>query len=503
MEIWARNFKSFEQNQTEAFEKIMIDVSTIHFVLNPDLSSKQLNRLCKSISQQGISYSIGFDNFENKSLDNARWLAIVDSYVVINFKKLRNFFTTFQFEENHQLVYFDSSFVSNFRKKLIRRPTPSPERLRGQDYLGSFILVRNDRDFLVNILSSKQYSVTTKLSLGLTAVETNSAIHFPKSVVTEQDSPITDLTQDEVNEFKQVLAEYLDRTGGGHVEEITSKVSFKTHRVLVNEPLVSILIPSRARWETAETGKKSLLLNAINSVLEKTSYQNIEFVVIYDEDAEPEILNELRSKCGNLLKLVKWSHPFDFSGKMNLGAAHSSGVYLLFLNDDVEVISPSWLSSMIALNQLKDVGMVGAFLYYEDGTVQHGGHTIFNGAPTHIGLWADPIVAGKYPGFKVDREVYGVTAACASIEKSLFTQIGGFSSLLPGNFNDVDLNQKVRFLGKSIVIAAGADLFHFESKTRDARVHYYELDVINHRWGHTFIRDEAWPLHPIAVDKWI
>ena len=480
----------------------MMDFSTIHFVLSPELDTKQLKKLSKSISQQGFGYSIGFENFQNKSLGNARWLAIVDAYVVINFKRLLQFINTFQFEENHQLVYFDSSFVSNFRKKLIRRPAPSPERLRGHDFLGSFILVRNDDDFLHNLVVNKPYSVTTKLRLGLAAIETNSAIHIPKAVVTELQTSINDLSLDQINEFKQVLVEYLERTGGGYVEEITSKVSYRTHRLLDNEPLVSLLIPSRARWETDGTGKKSLLLNAINSVLEKTSYQNIEFVVIYDEDAEPEILNELRSKCGNRLKLVKWTHPFDFSGKMNLGAAHSSGEYLLFLNDDVEVISPSWLSSMIALNQLNDVGMVGAFLYYEDGTVQHGGHTIFNGAPTHIGLWADPIVAGKYPGFKVDREVYGVTAACASIEKSLFTQIGGFSSLLPGNFNDVDLNQKVRFKGKSIVIAAEADLFHFESKTRDARVHYYELDVINHRWGHTFLQDETWPLHPVLVNMW-
>lgn len=480
----------------------MFDFSTVHFVLNPEINTKQLNRLSKSISKKGFNYSIGFDNLPNKSLVEAQWFAIVDSELDINFKGLLNFFSTFQFEERHRLVYFDSSFVSHFRKKLIRRPAPSPERLRGQDYLGRMILVKNDNDFFQNTLFSKPYSVTTKLRLGLTAMETDSAVHVPESFVTELDIPIHDLSHDQVNEFKQVLADYLDRTGGGQVEEITSMVSFKTRRELANEPLVSILIPSRARWETDQTGNKSLLLNAVKSVLAKTRYQNFEFVVIYDEDAEIEILNELRKICGERLRLVKWSQPFDFSGKMNLGAAHSTGDFLLFLNDDVEVISPNWLGSMIALNQIKDVGMVGAFLYYEDGTVQHGGHTVFNGAPTHIGLWADPKVAGKYPGFKVDREVYGVTAACASIEKSLFNQIGGFSTLLPGNFNDVDLNQKVRFKGKSVVISAEADLFHFESKTRDARVHYYELDVINHRWGHTFLQDKAWPHHPIFPNKW-
>lgn len=480
----------------------MVESETVHFLISSDINPVQLSRLTKSISRQRYTFSVGFQNPDGEIFSSAKWLVLVDTAVIINFGELRAALLRLNDDNQTQFVYFNSSYISGLRKKQILRPGPSPERLRSQDYLGDFVIVKNDPAYFHAATLGGASGSATKLALGLSAVESKSAMLFPQSICIETELQKTSLSSEQISDFTIVLNSYLSRTGGGRVNAINSRTNFNTSRELKYSPLVSVIIPSRAKWDSEGGSKYSLLLNVIQSVLTRTTYSNIEFVVVYDQDPDQAIIVNLKNLAGDKLKLVEWKKPFDFSGKMNLGAAHSNGEYLLFLNDDVEVISPGWLASMLSLNQLEEVGMVGAFLYYEDGTVQHGGHTVFNGAPTHIGLWANSDEANQYPGFKIDREVYGVTAACSMMKKDLFNQIGGFSSLLPGNFNDVDINQKVRFEGKSILISADAELYHFESKTRDATVHFYELDVIQHRWGHTFINDCLWPYHPISTNSW-
>lgn len=481
----------------------MVESETVHFLISSDIDAVQLRRLTKSISRQRYTFSVGFQNLGGEEISSAKWLALVDSEITINFRELRAALFKLNDDFQTQFVYFNSSYISGLRKKIIRRPGPSLERLRSQDYLGDFVLVKNDPAYILAATLEGTSGSATKLALGLAAIESKTALLLTRSICAEPSQVDKFISPAQSAEFEKVLNSFLLRTGGGEIEKVNSRFSFKTKRKIKSNPLVSILIPTRARWDLESGQKTSLLLKAVRSVLEKTTYLNFELVVIFDHDPDLDLLQELETLAGEKLKLVEWSQPFDFSAKMNLGVAHSKGEYVLFLNDDVEVINPKWLDSMLALNQLKGVGMVGAFLYYEDLTIQHGGHTVLNGAPTHIGLWANSETAENYPGFKIDREVYGVTAACSMMPKQLFEQIGGFTSLLPGNFNDVDINQKIRFVGYSVLISADAELFHYESKTRDATVHYYELDVINHRWGHTFYADIHWPLHPIEVNKWV
>jgi GT2 family glycosyltransferase len=137
-------------------------------------------------------------------------------------------------------------------------------------------------------------------------------------------------------------------------------------------------------------------------------------------------------------------------------------------------------------------------LYYEDDTIQHAGHAYYQGSPTHIGLGLPRGSKGPNSSFLVDRKVSGVTAACALMPRHVFMEAGGFSALLPGNFNDVDLCLKVGSLGNDIYWTPNAELYHYESKTRDAHVHYYELDVIEQRWGLKLDDSRFWRVHPFS-----
>lgn len=248
-------------------------------------------------------------------------------------------------------------------------------------------------------------------------------------------------------------------------------------------PLVSVIIPSRELAFSSVQGDNSFLGRCLTSVAEKTSYPNYEIVLVLDEKASKKALEHLDKIFTTKVTIVDWTMPFNFSSKINEGVLHSRGDYVLFLNDDTEVISHHWIEEMVSACQEPEVGMVGAELFFEDGTVQHAGIYYAGGDPRHLnyGNRGNPVEIK--PQQVTNWEVSGATAACALMRKQDFFEVGGFTSLLPSNFNDVDLSMKLNFFGKKILVTNGARLFHFESKTRVSHVHYYERDVIERRWG--------------------
>ena len=84
------------------------------------------------------------------------------------------------------------------------------------------------------------------------------------------------------------------------------------------------------------------------------------------------------------IHLICWKKEFNYSAINNYGVRHAKGDYLLFLNNDVTVITPGWIKEMLGVCQRKDVGIVGARLYYEDDTIQHAGVVLgFGGIAGH------------------------------------------------------------------------------------------------------------------------
>lgn len=262
---------------------------------------------------------------------------------------------------------------------------------------------------------------------------------------------------------------------------ITNKVS--AHMSSSNMPLVSIIIPSRELTFAQEVIAGSYLARCLSSIAEKTSYPNFEIVLVLDSPASVETQKQLNRMFNNTVKLIDWPHPFNFSSKINEGVLHARGDLVLFLNDDTEVISHRWIEEMVSVFNDPEVGMVGAELFFEDGTIQHAGILFAHGDPRHVnyGLKGHPTELDQHD---VENWVVGgATAACALMKKQDFMEVGGFTSLLPANFNDVDLSLKLSFVGKKILVTNGAKLYHFESKTRVSHVHYFERDVIERRWG--------------------
>jgi GT2 family glycosyltransferase len=197
--------------------------------------------------------------------------------------------------------------------------------------------------------------------------------------------------------------------------------------------------------------------------------------------------------------VVPFSGAFNFSAKINSGVVAAAGDLLLLLNDDVEILAPDWIETMVALAVADDVGMVGAKLLYEDGTVQHLGHLYERGDVTHVAAGAPADWPGPVGDLLVEREVSGVTAACALLRRSVYEEVGGMSGALPINFNDVDLSLKITGAGYRILVTPFAVLHHFESKSRERSVASHEVLALRRRWDHRLVVDPFWRHDPGEV----
>ena len=150
-----------------------------------------------------------------------------------------------------------------------------------------------------------------------------------------------------------------------------------------------------------------------------------------------------------------------------VGAKEARGEYLLFLNNDKEMIGNDCIKEMLSYCMREDVGAVGARMYYEDGTLQHGGVIIgLGGVAGHAFLGIDGDSPGYFARAQVVHDLSAVTAACMMMKKRVYEEVGGFDSKFAVAFNDVDLCLKIRKAGYLIVYDPYAELIHYESKSR-------------------------------------
>ena len=393
------------------------------------------------------------------------------------------------------IVYTDEAIEREGHRlpRLVPKPEYSPERLRSQFYIGDSVFYRTTLLTSIGGLRSimpgaELYDLALRATLSAGRVSAYSEVLFIRD--SNAGVPGEIMGETAIESTRRALEERLAATGGGVVDEVRESGLHRTRRPVIGEPLVSIVIPTRGSYGDVRGIRTCMILEAVESVLEKSTYTNIEFVVVMDDVADAGVVEQLRELAGDRLTLAWWTHPFNFSGKVNLGAYHAAGEYLLFLNDDTEVISPDWIEAMLSLNQLPSAGMVGAMLYFEDDTVQHAGHIYEGGDAGHIGTNFPRNTDGPFGSFRVDREIAGVTAACSMVSAGVFEAAGGFSRLLPGNFNDVDLCLKIAALGFQSYWTPRAELYHYESKTRHPRVSRYEVETAWGRW--------EWKLHDRA-----
>jgi GT2 family glycosyltransferase len=210
-----------------------------------------------------------------------------------------------------------------------------------------------------------------------------------------------------------------------------------------------------------------LLRNCLRG-LQRGSYERREIVLIDNGSTCARTLRYLdQVRAQPKFKVVPCPGPFNFSRLCNLGARQADGDFLLFLNNDVEVLTPDWLEQLLRLGNCPKVGVVGATLLYPDGTLQHAG--IFpsgGGRFCHVYRGHPHDDPGDNGELGQARTVPAVTGACLMIRRSLFMEMGGFDETLGLTHNDVDLCRRVRERGLKVAVSPHARLWHLESLSR-------------------------------------
>ena len=211
------------------------------------------------------------------------------------------------------------------------------------------------------------------------------------------------------------------------------------------------------------------LQTCIRSITEQSDYENYEIIIIENNSTEEKTFEYYEQICNDKIRVVYWKKEFNYSAINNFGAKQAKGDYLLLLNNDMEVISRDWLTELLSTCQRKEVGAVGARLYYPDDTVQHAGIII------GIGGVAGSVFVGMKRGYTgymhraaIQQDLSAVTAACMMMKRSVFEEVGGLEEELKVAFNDVDLCLRIREKGHLIVYDPYVELYHYESKTRGA-----------------------------------
>jgi GT2 family glycosyltransferase len=281
----------------------------------------------------------------------------------------------------------------------------------------------------------------------------------------------------------------------GRVEAGPSPGLQRVRYAIQGQPRISIILPSAGRFAVIRGRHTSYVGKCIRSIRELSTWPNYEVLVIDNDDMPESLQRELDDL--NVVR-VSFTAPFNLSAKLNLGAAKADGDFLLLLNDDIEVLTPDWMESMLEHAQWPEVGVVGAKLLFPDGKLQHAGVTFLRGLPHHHFYRWPGSEPGHFASHLLTRNYSAVTGACLMVRAEVYQEVGGFDESMPLNFNDIDFCMKVRQTGRRIVYTPYAQLIHHEAASKDGCFRE-EAHAFRDRWGREMAADPFYSPH-LAVD---
>jgi len=273
-----------------------------------------------------------------------------------------------------------------------------------------------------------------------------------------------------VQAAKGAVADHLKRHGYEHFQ-ITSTRAFETifkiRYSIKGNPKISIVIANKDHTED--------LKRCISSIIEKSTYENYEIIVVENNSTSEEIfayykeLEEIEQVKVVTYKASSENAGFNYSAVNNFGVSHATGDYILLLNNDTQVITVNWMEELLMYAQREDVGAVGGKLYYGNKTIQHAGVVLALGAHrtaghSHYGQHRENL--GYMGRLCYAQNVSAVTGACLLVKKSLFDEVGGLDEGFAISLNDVDFCLKLREKGLLNVFTPFAELYHYESISR-------------------------------------
>ena len=365
------------------------------------------------------------------------------------------------------------------------KPDWSPEYLYSLNYVCHFGVYRKQHVEAVGGLRT-EFDGSQDYDLLLRVVErTQNIFHIPEVLYHWRKSLGSTALAGQAKAYstdagQRAIAEHLRRSGvAATVVSSEAPNRYRVRAAITDDPLVSIIIPTRDAVEVLE--------RCIRSIETRTDYPNYEIVIIDNGSSEAETL-KFFSKLRH--RVIRMDEPFNYSRLNNFGVQHAKGDFLLLLNNDTEVISPGWMRAMLELCHLPEVGVAGAKLYYPDRSIQHAGVVLgIKGVAGHSHKYFPARNRGYFDSLTCIRNYSAVTAACMLVRRDAFEAVGGFDEELRVAFNDVDFCIRVREKGYRIAWTPYAELYHHESATRGFDLDPREIELMKRRWKETLVND--------------
>ncbi len=284
------------------------------------------------------------------------------------------------------------------------------------------------------------------------------------------------------------------RAEDASVEDGPVPSTFRVRRRLFCSPVVSIIIPTR--------DQAGFLRRCVQSIESKTTYPAYEILIVDNGSQAQETLAYLATLSHNVMRGDMSDAPFNFARVCNQAATQARGEQVLFLNNDMQVITPEWLEALLEHAQRPEVGAVGAQLLYADQALQHAGVVLgVRDIASHAHKY-QPLSRLGYHAFPhIIRNYSAVTAACLMMRKAVYEEVGGMNEDLAVSFNDVDLCLRLQQQGYHIVYTPYAQLYHYESKSRRYQPpRPEEVQYMLDHWGAAIANDPYYNPH-LALDR--
>ena len=426
------------------------------------------------ICYQKLDHNGGISENSNAALAMAtgEWISLLDHDDVLSPAALFEVMKAIC-EKNADMVYTDeATFESPDIGKILRihfKPDYAPDNLRSNNYICHFTsfekrLTDECGAFRAGFDGSQDHDLMLRL-----ASVASSIVHIPKVLYywrahSGSVAQSIDAKDYALDSGRRAVESSLTENGlFGSVECMEGLTGvYRIRYELAGTPKVSIIIPSCDQPETLRT--------CIESILNKTAYPDYEIIIAENNSRLPQTFEYYRrlEEGHSNIRVIRFEGPFNYAAVNNRCVREeATGEYVLLLNNDTEIITPEWIDEMMMFAQRKDVGAVGAKLYYPDGTIQHAGVVIgLGGVAGHIFAH----VPGDSPGYMAKlgyaQNMSAVTGACMLVKRDVYLEVEGMDPGYALAFNDVDLCMRIRRAGYLIVWTPFAELYHYESATR-------------------------------------
>ncbi len=426
----------------------------------------------KRIKYTLLDENLGISGNTNKAIAMATgdYIMLTDHDDLLEVNALYEIVKALNDDKTIDIVYTDEDLVDEtgtYFSDYKFKPDFNLEMLRHRNYICHIFVVR--KSIMDEVGGFKEeYDGAQDFDMILRCCEkTEKIFHVPKILYhwrshIESTAGNADSKSYAFDASVRALEEHYKRVGiDAEVEATEIFIMLKTTRKLQDAPLVSIIIPNKDHIDELD--------KCLKSIIDKTEYKNYEIIVVENNSTEDETFayyKKMESDFDNI-KVCYFEGAFNFSKINNFGVKNAGGEHYIFLNNDVEIISPDWIDRMVGYSQDENVGAVGAKLLYPDDTVQHCGVVVgIAGFAGHVFHALSKHDVGYFGRLRVQQEVSAVTAACMMVDAKVYEDAGGFDEDFAVALNDVDLCLKIRDKGKKIILDPNILLYHYESKSR-------------------------------------